>query len=166
MKITYINDEFIATNAQGNVIGKLVYEKWASRKAHATTHYAEFFDFTPKSFWFGQISVRQNSNEIATVKMNWKGNVLIDIKNKNDVTRFTVKTVGIFNKYVVVQDSFNNELMAFRADSQWKTGHHNYDITINLGFENLVTDIFVLIATYAVNNIMNLQKAAMAAGAS
>ena len=81
MKVNYVNKEFQLSDADGRFLGKLDYEKWGTKTASATTQYAEFFDFKAKGFWQQYIAVERDGTEIASLKMNWKGNIIIDIKS-------------------------------------------------------------------------------------
>lgn len=162
MKITYINKEFQLKDLEGRFLGKLSYEKWASHKASAATQYAEFFDFKSKGFWHQYISVERDGNEIAGLKMNWKGNIIIDIKGNDIEQDYIVKSVGIWQNHFSLQDRFGNVVMALHPDFKWKSGHYDYDVEINPDFQNQTDETLILIALYCANYIMMMQHAAAA----
>jgi hypothetical protein len=160
MKITYINEEFQLSDLDGRFLGKLAYEKRALQKASATTQYAEFFDFKPVGFWQQHITVERDGTEIATLKMNWKGNIIIDIKG-NDIERdYLVKSIGVFQTHFTLQNRFNHDIVALRPHSNWKTCHCDYTVEINPDFQNEVDETLILIATYCANYIMAMGMAA------
>ena len=158
MKIKYINKEFQLSDADGRFLGKLTYEKWASKKASATTQYAEFFDFKPVGFWQQHIAVERDGAEIATMKMNWKGNVIIDIKGNDIEQDYLVKSVGIWHPYLTLQNRFSNDILALRPHIKWSTGNYEYDIEVNPDFQNQIDETLILIATYCANYIMAMMS--------
>lgn len=160
MTITYINNEFQLTDLDNRFLGKLVYEKWASYKASATTQYAEFFDFKSKGFWHQYIAVERDGAEIASLKMNWKGNIVIDIKGNDIEQDYIVKSVGIWQPYFTLQDHFGNDIIALRPHMKWTTGTCNYTIDINPDFQNQVDETLILMATYCANYILSMMQGA------
>jgi hypothetical protein len=161
MKIKYINKEFQLTDVEGRFLGKLAYEKWASYSASATTQYAEFFDFKAKGFWSQYISVTRDGTEIASLKMNWKGNIIIDIKGNDVEQDYLVKSVGLWKTHFTLQDRFSNDILALHPHIQWKSGVYEYDVEINPDFQSVVDETLILIGVYCANYIM-----AMMAGAA
>jgi hypothetical protein len=163
MTINYINKEFQLTDLDGRFLGKLAYEKWGSYAASATTQYAEFFDFKSKGFWQQYIAVERDGAEIASLKMNWKGNIIIDIKGNDVAQDYLVKSVGIWQTHFTLQDRFSNDILALRPHLKWKTGHYDYTVEINPDFQNQVDETLLLIATYCANYIMAMMHAAAGA---
>ncbi len=160
MEIKYVNKEFQLSGFEGRFLGKLVYEKWGSQKASATTQYAEFFDFKPVGFWQQQIAVQRDGIEMATLKMNWKGNIIIDIKGNDVEQDFIVKTVGLWQTHFTLQDRFSNDIIALRPHMKWKAGHYEYDVEINPDFQNQADETLILIGLYCANYILEMMAAA------
>jgi hypothetical protein len=158
MTIKYINKEFQLSDVDGRFLGKLAYEKWASYNASATTQYAEFFDFKSKGFWSHYISVERDGTEIAAMKMNWKGSIIIDIKGNDVEQDYLVKSVGIWHPYLTLQDRFSNDILALRPHIKWSTGNYEYDIEINPDFQNQIDETLILIAAYCANYIMAMMS--------
>jgi hypothetical protein len=160
MKVNYINKEFQLSDLDSRFLGKLTYEKWGSYTASATTQYAEFFDFKSKGFWHQYIAVERDGTEIASLKMNWKGNIIIDIKGNDIEQDFMVKSVGIWQTHFTLQDRFSNDIIALKPHYNWKHGHCNYDIEINPDFQNQADETLILIGLYCANYIMMMYAAA------
>jgi hypothetical protein len=165
MKINYINKEFQLSDIDGRILGKLAYEKWASYSATATTQYAEFFDFKAKGFWQQYIAVERDGVEIASLKMNWKGNIVIDIKGNDIEQDYIVKSVGLWRTHFTLQDRFSNDIIALHPHLRWKTGNYEYTLDINPDFMNQTDETLILIAVYCANYIMAMMHGA-AAGAA
>jgi hypothetical protein len=163
MKISYINKEFQLTDIDGRFLGKLAYEKWASKKASATTQYAEFFDFKAVGFWQQHISVERDGTEIATLKLNWKGHIIIDIKGNDVEQDYLVKSDGLWQNYFTLQDRFSNDVLALKPHYAWKTGNYDYTVEINPDFQNQVDEKLILIATYCANYIMAMRSGVVGA---
>jgi hypothetical protein len=164
MTITYINKEFQLTDIDGRFLGKLAYEKWASKKASATTQYAEFFDFKAVGFWQQHISVERDGTEIATLKLNWKGNIIVDIKGNDIEQDYLVKSVGLWQTHFTLQDRFSNDVLALHPHLKWKSGNYDYTVEINPDFQNQVDETLILIATYCANYIMAMTHGAAVTG--
>jgi hypothetical protein len=160
MKVNYINKEFQLSDLDGRFLGKLTYEKWASYTASATTQYAEFFDFKSKGFWHQSIVVERGGTEIASLKMNWKGNIIIDIKGNDIEQDYMLKSVGIWKTHFTLQDRFSNDVIALKPDYKWNSGHHEYVIEVNPDFQNQVDETLVLMAVYCANYMMMVYAAA------
>ncbi len=159
MTINYINKEFQLADSDGRFLGKLAYEKWGSYTASATTQYAEFFDFKSKGFWQQYIAVERDGKEIAALKMNWKGNVIIDIKGNDVEQDYLFKSVGLWQTHFTLQDRFGNDVVALRPHLKWKTGHYDYTVEMNPDFQNEVDETLILIATYCANYVMMMYAA-------
>jgi hypothetical protein len=160
MKINYINDAFQLSDLEGRFMGKLEYEKWGSQKASGTTQYAEFFDFKPVGFWQSQISVRRDGNEIASLKTNWKGNIIIDIKGNDIEQDYLLKTVGFWKTHFTLQDRFSNDIIALKPHIKWNSGHYDYEVDINPDFQNQADETLILIAVYCSNYVLAMMHAA------
>ena len=160
MKVSYINNEFQLHDLEGRFLGKLCYEKWAAYKASATTQYAEFFDFKSKGFWQQSIAVKRDGKEIATLKMNWKGHIVIDIKGNDVEQDYMLKSVGIFENHFSLQDRSNNIILTLHPHLKWKLQNYEYDIKINPDFQNQINETLMLIALYCANYSMMMQGAA------
>jgi hypothetical protein len=154
MTINYINKAFQLSDAEGRILGNLTYEKWGSKKASATTQYAEFFDFKPVGFWQQHIAVERDGKEIATLKMNWKGSIIIDIKGNDVEQDYLVKSVGLWQTHFTLQDRFSNDIIALMPHLNWKSGNYTYTVEVNPDFQNQVDETLILITTYCANYAM------------
>ncbi len=80
MKITYNNaKEFVLTSDEEIFLGSLKLEKWSASKAQITTQFSEFYNIDKKGFWGTSICISKSDAEFAELKMNWKGQVVIDM---------------------------------------------------------------------------------------
>jgi hypothetical protein len=156
MTINYINKSFQLSDAEGRILGNLTYEKGASNTASATTQYAEFFDFKSKGFWQQHIAVERDGKEIASLKMNWKGSIIIDIKGNDVEQDYLVKSVGLWQRHYALQDRFANDIIALQPHLNWKSGNYHYKVEVNPDFQNQVDETLILIATYCANYIMGM----------
>ena len=161
MKVSYINGEFQLHDSEGRFLGKLSYEKWASFKASATTQYAEFFDFKAKGFWQQNIAVERDGTEIAALKMNWKGHIIVDIKGTDVAQDYILKSVGILENHFSLEDRFKNIILTLHPHLRWKTQHYEYEVKINPDFRSQADETLVLIALYCANYGMMMQGGAV-----
>ena len=83
--------------------------------------------------------------DIASLQMNWKGNIIISYADKQE---FLLKATGLFlNKYVL-QDKDQQQLMVLNADFNWKKFSYNYDVSYEIKPQDI---LLVLLATYGAN---------------
>jgi hypothetical protein len=93
--------------------------------------------------------------------MNWKGNVIIDIKGNDVEQDYLLKTIGVWQTHFSLKDRFGNDVLLLRPHLNWKSGNCNYTIEINPDFQNQADETLILIATYCANYIMMMYGGAV-----
>jgi hypothetical protein len=91
------------------------------------------------------MSVTKNGTEVASMQMNWKGNIIISFPNGQE---FIVKAARAFRTKYVLEDKDQQKLMLLNPDFNWAKFSYNYSIS----YDNKPQDIvLVLLAVYAAN---------------
>ena len=164
MKITYTDaKEFVLTSNEEIFLGSLKMEKWSSTKAQITTQYGDFYDIEKKGFWGTSIVVLKSSEEFAELKINWKGQVVIDMLANGKGMDYMLKSTSIWKSQFTLFSREETELLIFTIDYRWKKGHYNLKIDVNPNFANEIDETLVLVATYSVLYLLMVQNAAMVA---
>ena len=125
-------------------LGQLAYERLFSYKADAQAG-DDHYEIIPKGIFGTTVYVTKQGKEVATMQMNWKGNITISFSSGREVV---LKATGTFlNKYVL-EDKDQQKLMLFNPDFDWRKFRYNYIVS----YDHKPKDILlVLLATYAAN---------------
>lgn len=166
MKINY-NDakEYVLTSNEGIFLGSLKLEKWSSSKAQITTQYGDFYDIEKKGFWGTSIGVSKSDAEFAELKMNWKGQIVIDMLANEKGMDYLVKSSNMWKSQFTLFNREDIELLIFTSDYKWKKGHYDFKIDVNPHFTEQIDETLVLIATYSVLYLIMVQSAAVVTAA-
>jgi hypothetical protein len=153
MRIQCTNKKTFELTDGSENLGQITYDGLFSFEADAIVG-NDHYRITSKGIFSTTMSVTKNGTEVANMKMNWKGNIIISFQNGQD---FILKATGTFlNKYVL-EDKDHQKLMLFNPDFNWAKFSYNYSIS----YDNRPQDILlVLLAAYSANYYI----AAMAAG--
>lgn len=163
MKITY-NDkkEYVLTSEEDIFLGSLKFEKWSSSKAEITTQFGEFYNIEPKGFWGTSMGVSISEKEIAEIKMNWQGQIVIDMLENGEGMDFLLQSKSIWTSQYVLLDHQKTELLIVTPDYKWKQGHYNFKVDVNPEFTNVINETHILLTIYGVLYVMSLQGAGAA----
>jgi hypothetical protein len=158
--LTYTNSkEYVLNAANGTFLGNLKFESWHSYKASLTTQFAEFYDIKTKGFWGTTVVVMRNDNEFAELKMNWKGNIIIDLTENGVGVDYIVKTNSIWQSQYVLQNRQEQDLLLLIPEYKWSSGHYNFKVEVNPDFQNDVNETLILLAAYSTIYIIMMSGA-------
>jgi len=155
MKIQCTDKKTFELTDSSEKLGQLTYDGLFSFKANASVG-NDNYEIKPEGVFSTTISVtKKNGTEVASMKMNWKGHIIISFQNGQ---LFILKATGTFlNKYVI-EDKDQQKLMLLNPDFNWAKFNYNYSIS----YDNKPQDILlVLLATYAANYFIAAMSAAM-----
>lgn len=125
-------------------LGAVTYDSLFSLKANATIG-NNLYVVTPKGIFSTTISVTKMGAEIASLQMNWKGNIIISFSKGEE---YLLKATGLFLNKFVLEDKDQQKIMILDADFNWSKFSYNYTIA----YDNKPQDILlVLLASYGAN---------------
>ena len=154
MKVQCTNNKTFELMDGSEKLGHLAYDGLFSFKAHAVVG-TDDYSITPIGVFNTTISVTKGAMEVASLKMNWKGHIIISFQNGPE---FILKAAGTFlNKYVL-EDKDGQKLMLLNPDFNWAKFSYNYTIAYDTKPQDL---LLVLLTTYAANYYMAAMSAAM-----
>ena len=135
-------------------LGYITYDGLFSSKANAAVG-NDNYRIAPIGILSATISVTKNGTEVANMKMNWKGHIIISFQNGQE---FILKATGTFLSKYVLEDKDQRKLMLLSPDFNWAKFSNNYSIS----YDNKPQDILlVLLAAYSVNYCIAAMSAVM-----
>jgi hypothetical protein len=144
MKIHCADKKTFELTDSSEKLGHITYDRLFSFKANVIVG-DDNYRITSVGIFGTTISLTKNGADVATMKMNWKGNIIISFQNGQE---FILKTTGPFlNKYVL-EDKDQQKLMLFNPDFNWAKFSYNYTISYHDKPQDM---LLVLLATYSAN---------------
>jgi hypothetical protein len=145
MKIECTDNKTFRLIDNEQLLGELVYKNLSSYKAEITLTEADHYDINSVGFFGTSIEVTQNETEIANLKMNWKGQIVITFRDEQE---YVFKAKGVFHNKYVVKNKEEEELIQFDPKFNWGKFNYNYEISYDKKPQNI---LFVLLGVYASN---------------
>lgn len=129
----------------GQQLGELIYESLFSHKAEIKLTNSDSYNIKSVGIFGTSINVTKNGTEIANLKMNWHGQIVIAFQVEKE---YVFKAKGVFlNKYIVA-DKDNQMLILLDPQFNWSKFNYNY----NISYDKKPQDILlVLLSVYAAN---------------
>ena len=135
-------------------LGQVTYDGLFSFKANALTG-TDHYEIIPKGVFSTTISVTRNGVQVASLAMNWKGQIIISMQNEQE---YMLKAAGTFSSKYVLEDKDQQKLMVLDPDFNWAKFSYNY----NISYDNKPQDVLlVLLATYAANYYIAVMSASV-----
>ena len=140
----------------GQQLGELIYENLFSLKAEIKLTNFDLYEVSPVGVFGTSISVTKNGTEIANLKMNWRGQIVISFQDRQE---FVLKAKGMFfhNKYII-ENKDEEKLLQFDPKFNWSKFDYNYDITYDKKPQDI---LLVLLGVYASNYFIASMSGAM-----
>lgn len=129
----------------GQPAGQLLYKSLFSFKALITLPNFDRYEIVPSGFFQTSINVLKNEQELASLKMNWKGQIVISFQ---DGREFVFKATGVFFSKYFIENMQGEKLMQFDPHFKWSKFNYNYDISYDKKPQEL---LLVLLGIYAAN---------------
>ncbi|GAB4125252.1 MAG: hypothetical protein OHK0045_05400 [Raineya sp.] len=114
-------------NDGGERVAILTYEGWLTYQAVAELENGKKIQFDSQGFWGQTIEVKEEQELLATIKMDWFGNVKI-FQGKSENLLFTLKYTGFWQPKILLQDSKKNKIAEFIGHFKWSKFTYDYEI--------------------------------------
>jgi hypothetical protein len=145
MKIECTDNKTFQLFDDGLPTGQLTYASFFSFKAAITLLNSDRYEINPVGFFDTSINVLINDQEIASLKMNWKGHIVISFQ---DGREFVFKATGSFYNNYFIENTQGEKMMQFEPHFKWSKFNYNYDISYDKKPQDL---LLVLLGIYAAN---------------
>lgn len=141
------------------LLGELVYENLFFLKAQINLIHSDTYVITPAGFFKTSISVTHNGTPIATLVMNWRGQIVFTFQ---DGREFVLKLNGLFNNKYIIENKEGEKLIQFDPKFNWRTFHYSYEISYDIAQDNRNPDtLLLLLGVYACNYFMAAMSGSM-----
>lgn len=137
--------KYVLLDDNGKKVATLNYEGWLTYQAVVELESGDKINFDSQGFWGQTIEVKQEEKHLATIRMDWLGNVKIHYENAEEPT-FILKYTGFWQPKVVLQDGKKNRIAEFLGRFKWSKFAYEYEI-IPIA-KNIFDDEKDLIITY------------------
>jgi hypothetical protein len=145
MKIECTDNKTFRLTDNEQLLGELTYKSLFSYKAEITLTNSDHYDIKSVGFFGTSITVTKNEIEIANLKMNWKGQIVITFHNDQE---FVFKAKGVFPINYVIENKEEEELIRLVPNFNWGKFNYNYEISFDKKPQDM---LFVLLGVYAAN---------------
>ena len=163
MKIEYSDSKkYVLKSDDDAFLGSLTFENWLASKASITTQFGEFYDIATKGFWGTSIGVTKDNVELSELKMNWKGEIVIDMSANGKGADYLLKSHNLWMTQFCLQSRDKKEIMIITPDYKWSKWHYNFKIEVNPDFEGVADEMLVLISIYGILYVMMMGGAGAA----
>ncbi len=136
---------FVLMNDQGTELGRLDYTTWMQIKAKIELADGRILEIQGADFWHTSLQATDAGTMVATMKFNWKGEMIISI---NDGHTYKLKHRGILNSAYVVLNEHDEELMVLHPNFQFRKMSYSYTIETS---GDAMDPQMILLAIYCVN---------------
>lgn len=150
MTIFYKEDrEYVLKSDDDAFLGSLKFEGWSSSKAEMMTQYGDFYNIASKGFWGTTIGVLKGDVEYAELKMNWKGQIVIDLLENGKSADYLLRYNSIWKSQYALEDRNKQEVMIITPDYKWTKWHYDFKIDINPNYTDSIDETLILLAAYS-----------------
>jgi hypothetical protein len=140
-KITPINSKTEICSVQYESI-------WNSNAKFTLTD--DKYEIKASNAWQSKFDIFKNGIDIGDIDYNWKGEIIIRLKNYDSMTKhFILKCTNIFTMVFSLKDFLTNKLWSIKPQWEWKSFNYSFYITREEGFEeeeNKVNETELLVA--------------------
>ncbi|NTS41437.1 hypothetical protein HRG84_11020 [Flavisolibacter sp. BT320] len=129
----------------GQLLGELVYENIFHMKAAIRLANSDTYAIKPVGLFGTSLMVSKEGEEIADLKMNWRGQIIISFQNGQE---FVFKAKGMFHNHYLIENKEGEKLVQYDPKFNWKKFHYNYVLT----YDKTPSDsLLLLLGVYAAN---------------
>jgi hypothetical protein len=143
----------------GNQVVELTYDDLLYQKAKLRISDTEY-RLSPVGFLDSRMAVTKDGNDIASVEMSWKGQMLITFHNGQE---FILRLDGIFNNTYVVENKEREKLIQLDGKFHWRNFRYTYNISYDI--TKIGTDnghLLLALSLYATNYFVATMSGASA----
>ncbi|MBB1285596.1 hypothetical protein HRH25_14515 [Flavisolibacter sp. BT320] len=106
------------------------------------------FDVKPVGVFGTSIQVTKNGTEVAVLKMNWQGQIVITLQNGQ---AYVLKTKGILHNNYFLENEGGENMIQIEPTFNWSGFIYNYAITYGSRPQDY---LLVLLGVYAVHYLI------------
>ncbi len=128
--------KLISTSGRGNFkiqkddsdVLELTYKKWFSSQASKEFNGVKI-ENKPKNAVSSKYFIYKDQANKGEITFNWKGNITILLKDKQDnENRWFLKSKGFWKQHFELTDQSDNLILILKPTMNWRKMNYNYDI--------------------------------------
>lgn len=156
MEATSTNKKTFQLALNGQQPGELIYEHLFHLKAQIKLANSERYEVKPVGFFSTGITVTKNGAEVASLKMNWRGQIVLSFE---DGQEYVLKGKGLLHDKYVLENKEGEKLIQFNPEFNWSKFSYSYHITYDKEPQDI---LLVLLGVYAANYSIASMSGALA----
>ena len=137
------------------VVGVLDYKDSFFLKADLEIPGSGQYEIRPQGIFGTRINVTKNEIETATLKMNWKGQVVISFPYGQE---YVLKSKGFFQNIYVLENDMGESLLQFEPKFNWSKSTYSYTLSYDKAPREI---LLVMLALYAANYFIAMMTGTM-----
>ncbi len=142
------------------LLGELIYEHLFDLKAEIKLPDTEVYHLAPVGFFGTSIVITKDGNKVASLAMNWKGQIIITFQNDR---AYALKLNGLFHNRFILENREQESVLQLEPKFNWKQFHYNFDISYDITNDNEPKDkLLLLLTVYAANFFISAMSGANA----
>lgn len=127
-------------------LSSLAYTNWTLTELEIIINNS-IFEIKPKGFWGTTKELKLNDTLILSIKLDWKGNMILHFEGENEENDFLFKRNGIFSNSYVLQNSQDDILLEIKPDFKWNKLKFEFNIETNDILENMNNKYLLIMCT-------------------
>lgn len=140
----------------GQVLGELLYPNLFFLKAEIKLSNSETYQITTEGIFGTSISVTKGGIELANLKLNWSGQVVLTFMGG---VEYVLKAKGTFRSKFILENKNKEIVLQFDPQFDWSGFRYNYEISYEKKPEDM---LLVLLGVYASNYFIAAMSGASA----
>lgn len=153
MKAECINQQTFELTDNERLVGALIYPSIFSFDAEIELPNSDRYLIRSDGFFGTNIKVTRNHVELANLRMNWKGQIVITMHNGQE---FLFRNTGIFNYKFVIENNETEKLVQFDPCLNWSKLNYNYTVESMKPQDSLFLMLGLYVSNYYVASTLGL----------
>lgn len=146
MKAICINQQTFQLTDNEQLLGTIVYKGLFSYDAElVVTNTVDRYVIKSRNLFGTNLVVTKNETEIANLRMNLKGQIIISMSNGEE---FLFKETSLLQHKFVIENQQEQRIVQYEPGMNWSKLNYNYTIAHNLKSQDT---LFLLLGIYASN---------------
>ena len=150
------NRHFELLDANDFALGKLDYTSWFTIKSEITLQDGTVYNLASSNIWHTSIDVNSIDNTIASLKFNWKGQIVVSLQGGQT---YMFKRKGFFNMHFGLFNEHEQEIIIVNQKFELAKLSFNYFIETDDNYKEGKDIVLVLLLVYCANYMHNMHTA-------
>lgn len=142
----------------GQQVAELIYADLLYQKAKVKFSNSEEIDLAPMGLLDSRIAVTKEGNEIASLEMNWKGQIVLTFQ---DGQEYQLHMNGIFQNKYTLENKDKEKLVELDGQFHWRNFPYSYNISYNISRNEVSdSDLLLVLTVFATNYFISAMAGA------